>query len=480
MRKFGIFAMLSLFLSSLTSYVAGDGPATNVPTLEGITNAVRGLLAPLETRMAAQEARAAAPAPVTEPAPVAPVTELAADTEATRQAERDALVRGNIASTPGLYGNARDNGPAPLGRVEGDREMINFIGDTVRSIALARTQQAGMAGAVRIAREQYRNREVASHLEMTLDPAHARAALNTQDFGLGGALIPESFLPRLVDLLYAKAILTALGATQLPLDTGSAVMPKLTAGSKANWTGENRKSKTTRPGFGRVKLTAKDLTALIALTSQLMFDTRGTANTIVVNNLIQQLKLALDFAGLYGDGNDSSPLGLYNISSANGLTKTPATSGAGSMRNDLEAMLGRYYAANPDNQNPGWAMSPVLRTKFMMAVSTTGNKIFPEIADGQLLGIPFQDTTQIPVTSNATDLFLGDWADMYVGDGQNLGVTTSDQASFTDEDGTTVRSAFEENLTLVKALQRNDIAVGRPQVFQILTATPTNSTWSWI
>ena len=473
------FAILNVLLSALMPTVAGDTPPANIPTLEGITNAVRGLLAPLESRMAAQEARNTAPAPIVDPTP-APVTDPAPADDATRQADRDALTRTLIAGTPALYGNARDAGPVPLGRAEGDREMINFIGDTVRSIALARTQQAGMRGAIQIAREQYRNREVAANLEATLDPAYARAALNTQDFALGGALIPETFLPRLVDLLYAKAILTALGATQLPLDTGSAVMPKLTAGSKANWTGENRKSKTTRPGFGRVKLTAKDLTALIALTSQLMFDTRGTANTIVVNNLIQQLKLALDFAGLYGDGNDSSPLGLYSISAANGLTKTVATTGAGSMRNDLDAMMGRYFAANPDNLSPGWAMSPVLRVKLMMAVTTTGAKIFPEIADGNLMGIPFQETTQIPVTANTTDLFLGDWADLYIGDGQNLGVTTSDQASFTDEDGTTVRSAFEENLTLVKALQRNDIAVGRPQVFQILTGTPTNNTWSWV
>lgn len=351
-----------------------------------------------------------------------------------------------------------------------DREMVRFIGISLRATLRANMERKPMEYAAKLARDYFKAPDVADHLD---EYTRALTGATSSD---GGALIPIDYIPRLIELLYAKVIASALGAKKVPFANGRARIPKMTAGSTAYWSAEGATIQQSQPSFGFVELVAKDLTALVPISNDLLYDTGFSANEFVVNDLIRRIALALDLAVFYGTGKNNQPLGLDN---APDLTKTASNTGAKSAHDDIEGMLGRYYSANPLDEKTGWAMHPTLENWLKLVTSSTGQFIFrDEMTQGMFMGRPYKTSTQIKVTSGKHELWLGDWIEVDIGEANALKIDSSQEASFGSGSGTV--SAFANNLTVIRAIQRTDVAVERDVVFQKLTGIDlTSSGWSW-
>ena len=106
-------------------------------------------------------------------------------------------------------------------------------------------------------------------------------------------------------------------------------------------------------------------------------------------------------------------------------------------------------------------------------VDGNGNKAFPEMEKGELMGYPIRATTNIPVNLgagvNESEIYFGDWADFYIGEDGTMEFAVSTEATWVDDEGYT-RSAFQENQTLIRAVLRHDFAPRHVENVAVLTA----------
>lgn len=288
----------------------------------------------------------------------------------------------------------------------------------------------------------------------------------------GGFLIPEIYSDQIIELLYPKTVIVELGAQTVPLTNGNLTMPKMTAGSRARWGGEQRKIRTTEPKFGNIKLSAKRLEAIVPQSREILMSTNASADAMFANDLTRQMQLGLDYGGLYGTGGDYQPLGvaytkgIENIDLLK-LGNADLVDASGKITADFPVYVRSILLSkNVDDIKVGWAMNSMLEGYLMNLKTTTGAYIYrEEMQGGKFLGFAYAISNQIPTNKNGfTDLFFGNWADLLIGDQMGLETYTTMDGSWTDEDGNT-RNAFDENLAATRALMYDDIGVRHDESF---------------
>lgn len=289
----------------------------------------------------------------------------------------------------------------------------------------------------------------------------------------GGYLIPEAYMDDIIELLYPKTVIFELGAQKVPLDKGNLNIPKMTAGTRATWRGEQRKISKTAPEFGNVKLSAKSLAAIVPQSRELLMSTSYSADAIFANDLTRRMQLGLDYGGLYGTGGEFMPLGIYNNKGVEKIDVTKLdemyASATGVITADFPVFLRSVVMQkNVDDQRLGWAFNSMLEGFLMNMKTETGTYIYrEEMQAGKLLGAPYKVSNQIPVSSTGlTELFFGNWADLLIGDQMGMETFTTLEGSWVDDDGNT-HNAFEENLAATRATMYDDIAVRHEESFII-------------
>lgn len=288
----------------------------------------------------------------------------------------------------------------------------------------------------------------------------------------GGYLIPEVYSDQIIELLYPKTVIVELGAQTVPLTNGNLNLPKMTAGSRALWGGEQRKIKTSQPKYGNIKLSAKRLEAIIPQSRELLMLSTFSADAMFANDLTRRMQLGLDYGGLYGAGAEFQPLGIANNKDvervdAKTVNNTDLADTNGKITADFPIYVrSKAMSKNIDDVKAGWAMNSMLEGVFMNMKTTTGAYIYrDEMAAGKLCGFPYKVSNQIPTDGNGlTDLFFGNWADLLIGDQMGLETYTTLDGTWTDDDGVQ-HNAFEENLAATRALMYDDIGVRHAESF---------------
>ncbi|MTK05691.1 MAG: phage major capsid protein [Hungatella sp.] len=289
----------------------------------------------------------------------------------------------------------------------------------------------------------------------------------------GGYLIPEVYSNDVIELLYPKTVIVELGAQTVPLTNGNLNLPKMTAGSRAQWGGEQRKINPSAPKFGNIKLSAKRLEAIVPQTRELLMSTSFSADNMFANDLMRRMQLGLDYGGLYGTGGEFQPLGVaYNKDVQNINAKTignlDLADNTGKITADFPVFVrSTALGKNIDDIKAGWTFNSMLEGYLMNLKTTTGTYIYrDEMATGKLLGFPYKVSNQISTNlgSGLTDLFFGNWADLLIGDQMGLETYTTLDGTWTDDEGAQ-HNAFEENLAATRALMYDDIGVRHAESF---------------
>ncbi len=295
----------------------------------------------------------------------------------------------------------------------------------------------------------------------------ALAVTNPTD---GGYLIPEVYSDQIIELLYPKTVIVELGAQNVPLTSGNLNLPKMTAGARATWGGEQRRIKTTATKFGNIKLSAKRLEAIVPQSRELLMMSTFSADAMFANDLTRRMQLGLDFGGLYGAGSEFEPTGIANNKDVEHIDVSKLTDlldDKGYITADFPVYVSsKAFAKNIDDIKAGWAMNSLLEGLFKNMKTTTGAYIYrDEMATGKLGGIPYKVSNQIPTSADGkTDLFFGNWSDLLIGDQMGLETYTTLEGTWTDENGIQ-HNAFEENLAATRALMYDDIGVRHAESF---------------
>lgn len=287
----------------------------------------------------------------------------------------------------------------------------------------------------------------------------------------GGYLIPEVYSSEVIELLYPKTVIVELGAQTVPLTNGNLNLPKMTAGSRAQWGGEQRKIASSNPKFGNIKLSAKRLEAIIPQSRELLMSTSFSADNMFANDLMRRMQLGLDYGGLYGTGGEFQPLGIaYNKDvqtiNAKAMDNIELSDANGKITADFPVFVrSTALSKNIDDIKAGWTFNSMLEGYLLNLKTTTGAYIYrDEMNTGKLLGFPYKVSNQIATKGVLTDMFFGNWSDLLIGDQMGLETYTTLDGSWTDDEGVQ-HNAFEENLAATRALMYDDIGVRHAESF---------------
>lgn len=292
----------------------------------------------------------------------------------------------------------------------------------------------------------------------------------------GGFTVPDVLSDTFFELLQEKSVFMSMGPQMLPMSEGNKSFNGLATGASAYYIGEIDRIKTSSPTFRRVSMNAKKLAGIVPIGNDFLRQSSGAIDGMVSKNLIDVVALREDLAFIRGDGVDKTPIGLRNIPGINATAMT-ATPTFITISKDIANMQLRMRNNLLTEGKLGWLMAP--RTRFALEyLHEPGSSFFPfkeEIKAGMFDGKPFAETTQIPINIGGatSELYLVDWDRVYVGDTLALTVDVSKDASYTDEAGVT-RSAFQNDITLMRAIAEHDMAVDTPKAVEVLTGV----TWA--
>lgn len=279
--------------------------------------------------------------------------------------------------------------------------------------------------------------------------------------GSGAALVPKNWSAEVIDLLRPRTITRKLGARSVDLVNGNMTMPKLTGGATTSFIGEGGDVLASEQTLGDVELQAKTMITLVPISNQLIGRSGYQTEQLVLSDMIQSIAVRADKAYLRDDGTSNTPTGFKKVAETNG--RTIAWSGTADLAT-IDAYLDSLILGVEQTDSlmisPGWGLSPRSAMKLSGLRDGNGNKVYPEMAQGILKGYPFAKTTTIPVNlgsgTNETEIYFADFNDVLIGEGENMTVDFSKEATYKDASGNLV-SAFSRNQSVIRVVSETDV-----------------------
>ena len=297
-------------------------------------------------------------------------------------------------------------------------------------------------------------------------------ALGGADFEAGGAIVPPEYSAEIIELLRAQAVVRALGAQAVPMNSGTMTMPRQTTGGTAYYIGENVNIPKSEQRFGQLSLSAKKLAALTPVSNDLIRDASPAVDVVVRNDLIAAMSLREDLAFIRDDGTENKPQGLRYWANPSNVFAANTTVNLANVTADLTKALRLIEEGNVPLLRMGWIFTP--RTKgFLMSLrDANGNFAFrPEMLDGTLMTYPYRITTQIPNNlgsgSDESEVYLADFAQAVIGENTQLIVGIYEGGTY--HDGTTIISGISADQTIVRTLARHDFVVRHDRAVSVIT-----------
>lgn len=299
------------------------------------------------------------------------------------------------------------------------------------------------------------------------------ATLSGASDGAGGILIPRAQSTVLIGLLTPRVVVRKLGARVHDMPAGALRMGRVATAPTAGYIGENAPIVESEPSFDKVDQDFKTLTALVPIGNALLSHSSASVGATVRDLLLDYMALREDLAFTRGDGTGETPKGLRNwclpAHLRTAVANTPAVVEA-----NLRWMVSVVEDANIAMQQPGWIMRGATKHFLASLRDPSGAKMYPSIeASNTLHGYPIETTSQVPNNlglGSDTEITFADFGEIMIGDDQEIRVASSTEASFVDTGGNTI-SAFQRDLTLMRAVSRHDIAPAHDEAISVLTGT---------
>ena len=279
----------------------------------------------------------------------------------------------------------------------------------------------------------------------------------------GSAIVPTVWAGNVIDRARNLSAVLQAGAEIVPMDAKTVQIGRLTADPTAACRAEGSAITPSDPTFDNVTLTATSMNALVIGSTE-WFQDASNAESLVEDAIAKAMALQLDLAALYGQ--ITSGAGSINLPSPapKGLLANLLANAASSFFNEL---LDALYTPRDYNESPNAMIwnSKAARL-YAKAYDTTGQ---PLAWPADLASVDKYVSNQIPsytqgtMSNVATDVFLGDWAQLLIG--QRLDITLQIL---------TERYADNGQIGIV-ASWRGDVGVARPRAFSVYRALKGNA-----
>lgn len=313
--------------------------------------------------------------------------------------------------------------------------------------------------------------EVAREFEL----AAKKRALNSAGAAAGGILVPENMANEIIDILRPATTFLQGMPRRVPMVGGVYKVPAAASGASAGWRGEGKAISASEPTFKDINMSSKFLDSLVPLTNQLIRFSLPDVRGWVEMDMAQAMGTELDRAAYLGTGTVHQPLGISKIP---GVTRNAAQGAAtptvAQIEDDAATAELAMMNVNLPMLGAAWVMSPRTFIFLQNQRDGNGNRYYPELqlASPRWRNKPVLVTTQIPVnggdTTDETEIMLVAFGHVFYGEGMGITFAVSNEASYTA--GATTVSAFQNDLTLIKASMEADVDLRYLQAVSVITA----------
>jgi HK97 family phage major capsid protein len=281
-----------------------------------------------------------------------------------------------------------------------------------------------------------------------------------------------------MDLLRPESVVPRLGLNSYTFDGYQSIkIPGRASGARLDgaFRAEGAPIPVKQMAFESKILTPKSLGVISAFSNELFERSTPNIMDVIRNAMIQDTAEALDIAFLSANAGvpGISPAGIQ-VGLAAGDTAVSTGTDVGSITADLR---GRLQAMTSQNlgRRPVWVMHPARAWGLQLSTNAVGGIAFPEMQNGQLIGIPVVTSTNVPADivylidasevafAGGTPRFMGtEVATLHYEDTTPLDINGSVAAS-------PVKSLFQTNTSALRALWNVDWATGRAGGVQTIT-----------
>ncbi|MEU0150900.1 phage major capsid protein [Micromonospora fulviviridis] len=291
----------------------------------------------------------------------------------------------------------------------------------------------------------------------------------------GSALVPTVWAGSIIDRARNASRVFQAGATLVPMDAKQVQIGRLAADPTAAFRAEGSLITATDPTFDNVTLDSKTMSALV-VGSMEWFQDADNVDEVVSNAIAQAMATELDKQALFGGvttGGEAAVAGYNNPTPpkprgvlATLLAQAPSSVlGSGANGTPITSttpwneILDAIYTPRQFNEEPTAILwNAKMAQKLAKSYDTTGQPLsmpadvsqFPRLITNQIPSF-----TQGTATGTATDVFVGDWSQLLIG--QRLDVTIQIL---------TERYAEFGQVGIV-AHWRGDVALARPRAFSV-------------
>lgn len=261
-----------------------------------------------------------------------------------------------------------------------------------------------------------------------------------------------------VEFLRPQTVLGRFGAGNVPSLTRIPFRVPLiseTSEADAQWVGEGKAKPLTRMGAGRTELTPLKIATIAVQTMELIRDSSPSSDILIRNSLAKAIAKRSDLSFI--DPTNAPSAGVRPGSILNGVTPiaNSTATGADGVREDVQALIGAFVAANNPLQSGVWVMSATYALRLMMMLNPLGQREFPGITmqGGTFFELP------VVVSNYLTDyVALVNAEDIWVADEGGVDIAMSTEASLEMDSAPTHDSDTPTPAELVSMFQTNSVA----------------------
>jgi len=214
-----------------------------------------------------------------------------------------------------------------------------------------------------------------------------RAGQNATTGGDGGYMVPtETRNGSFIDILMQNTILGRRGAQVLEGLSGNVEIPKLTTGATMLHKSETADAELSQLVMGQLALSPKRATTQIYLSNQLLRQTAGVVEQIVMSHLQAVAANTWDKYGIVGTGLNDQPLGITALAGKNTITYGGAATYADIVDAMAKQMEDHTYTADSI-----WLMDSATWAKFaVLEVSATAGQLAIDLVTNRIRGHEYE------------------------------------------------------------------------------------------
>jgi len=226
-----------------------------------------------------------------------------------------------------------------------------------------------------------------------------------------------------IDTLKNEAMVMQLGATVLHGLSKNVSIPRMTAGTSAEWVNEGSAPTESAPTFDNVSLSPKNISALVSYTRQLLIQSDPVIEDLMRTDLRSQIAIAIDAAAINGSGVAPVPEGILNTTGIGAVSLD--TNGADPTWEMVVDLAKSVASDNALIGEPGYLTNAdtvaKLRKTPRQSSGVEGNFILNDDVE-QLGGYKLGVSNSVPgdlTKGSGTDLsamIFGNWKDLLIGE----------------------------------------------------------------